>query len=96
MDEDNKLDLKALNVYLVEGVVEVDPLDNTITIRTVDQKGQPFSFDPLPVLNRFKGQEVRLILTPLSSITTLEDYVKTLDSPDAPVVLGEPRKSDAN
>ena len=96
MADSNKIDLQALNVYLVEGVVEVDPLDNTITIRTVDQQGQPFSFDPLPVLNRFNGQEIRLVLTPLASVATLEEYVKTLDSPDVPVVLGEPHKSDAN
>jgi hypothetical protein len=94
--EETALDLKALNVYLVEGVVEVDPLDDRPTIRTQDQKGNPISFDPTPVLLTLKGQEVRVVITPLASITTLEEHVKSLSSEGESVVLVDQRKSDSN
>jgi hypothetical protein len=94
--EETALDLKALNVYLVEGVVEVDPLDDRPTIRTQDQQGNPISFDPIPVLHALKGQEVRVVITPLASITTLEEHVKSLPSEGEPVVLVDPRKFDSN
>lgn len=94
--EENKLDFKALNIYLVEGIVEVDPMDEKVTIRTVDQQGNPLSFDPIPVLNHLKGQEVRLIITPLASVETVEEYAKKLETSQDPVVVVDPRKPEAN
>ena len=96
MADENKLDFKALNIYLVEGIVEIDPMDNTVTIRTVDQQGNPLTFDPIPALARLKGQEVRLIITPLASVTTVEEYSKKLETSQGPVVVVDPRKSEAN
>ncbi len=95
--DENKLDFKALNIYLVEGIVEDDPMDNKGTIRTVGQQGNPLSFDPLPALARLKGQEVRLVLTPLASVATVEEYAKRLEaSTQEPVVVGDSSKSKAN
>jgi hypothetical protein len=91
--DENKLDFKALNIYLVEGIVEVDPMDDKVTIRTVDQQGNPLSFDPIPALAHLKGQEVRLILTPLASVETVEEYAKKLETSSTPV---DPRKSEVN
>ena len=79
---DQKIDLKALQVYLVEGTVEIDPIDNKITIRTVTPEGEPFSFDPLPVLASFAGTEIRLVITPLASVTIIEELNKKANAPE--------------
>lgn len=94
MADENKLDFKALNIYIVEGIVEIDPMDNKVTIRTVDQYGNPLTFDPIPALAHLKGQEVRLIITPLASVTTVEEYAKKLETSQGPVVVVDPRKSE--
>jgi len=94
--DENKLDFKALNIHLVEGIVEIDPMDDRVTIRTVDQQGNPLSFDPIPAIAHLKGQEVRLIITPLASVTTLEEYANKLETSPSPVVVLDPRKSEAN
>lgn len=97
MADENKLDFKALNIYLVEGIVEVDPMDDRVTIRTVDQQGNPLSFDPIPALTYLRGQEVRLVITPLASVETVEEYARKLEaSSQEPVVVVDPRKSKAN
>lgn len=96
MADENKLDFKALNIYLVEGIVEIDPMDNKVTIRTVDQQGNPLSFDPIPALANLKGQEVRLIITPLASVETVEEYAKKLETSQGTVVVVDPHKSEAN
>ena len=92
MADENKLDFNALNIHLVEGVVEIDPMDDRVTIRTVDQQGNPLSFDPIPVIAHLKGQEIRLIITPLASVTTVEEYAKKLETSPSPVVVVDPRK----
>jgi hypothetical protein len=69
--------MKKLGIYLVEGTVEVDPLSNRVTIRTVDPKtGDPISFDPIPALAFLSGKEVRFVLTPMASVQILEELHK--------------------
>lgn len=71
------IDVKSLGIYIVEGTVEVDPLSGKITIRTVDPKtGDPLSFDPIPPLSSLNGKEVRFVLTPLASVSILEELHK--------------------
>ena len=65
--------------YLVEGIVEEDPLTGQCTIRTEDQLGKPFSFDPQMAFLQFKGREVRFVLVPLATIAQLEEAQRQLD-----------------
>jgi hypothetical protein len=80
------IDVKSLGIYIVEGVVEVDPLSGKVTIRTVDSKtGDPFSFDPIAPLSLLNGKEVRFVLTPMASVTILEElHKKSLVEQGAP------------
>lgn len=71
------IDTKSLGIYLVEGTVEVDPLSGKVTIRTVDPKtGDPLSFDPIPPLTQLNGKEIRFVLTPMASVSILEELHK--------------------
>jgi hypothetical protein len=71
------IDVKKLGIYLVEGTVEVDPLTEKVTIRTVNPKtDEPFSFDPIPALAMLNGKEVRFVLTPMASVSILEELHK--------------------
>jgi hypothetical protein len=71
-----ELDVDKLGLYLVEGTVEVDPITNQVTIRTVNREGQPFSFDPVAVLAQFKGVEIRFVAVPMTSVAELEALAK--------------------
>lgn len=62
-------------VYLVEGVVEQDPMTDRFVIQTMDQSGKPVVFDPQSVLEKLKGQEIRVIIAPLASIEEVERAV---------------------
>jgi hypothetical protein len=71
------IDIKSLGIYIVEGTIEVDPLTEKITIRTVNPKtGEPFSFDPIPAMALHQGKEVRFVLTPMASVSILEELHK--------------------
>jgi len=71
---DQTIDTKSLGIYVVEGTVEVDPLTDKVTIRTVyPGTDDPLSFDPIPALSSLNGKEVRLIITPLASVSILEE-----------------------
>jgi len=70
----NSIDVKKLGIYFVEGTVEVDPISERVTIRTVNpDTGDPISFDPIPVLASLSGKEIRLILTPMASVSIIEE-----------------------
>jgi hypothetical protein len=71
------IDAEKLGIYIVEGTVEVDPLNGHVTIRTVHPKtGNPLSFDPIPPLALLDGKEVRFILTPMASVSIIEELHK--------------------
>jgi len=80
MTQENELDIKSLGVYLIEGVAEVDPITDRVYVRTVDQQGNPIEFDPVPVLRKLKGQEVRVVVIPLSSVAQLEELARKIDA----------------
>lgn len=74
---DQNIDMKSLGMYVVEGTVEVDPLTEKVTIRTVyPGTNDPLSFDPIPALASLVGKEVRFILTPIASVSILEELHK--------------------
>lgn len=83
---DQSVDVKKLGIYIVEGTIEVDPIGGGITIRTIDPKnGDPLSFDPIPPLMSLSGKEVRFVLTPMASVSILEEiYKKSLESDPKP------------
>jgi hypothetical protein len=71
------IDIKSLGIYIVEGTVEVDPVTGGVSIRTVNPKtGDPFSFDPIPAISMLNGKEVRFVLTPMASVSILEELHK--------------------
>jgi len=62
--------------YVVEGVVEQDPVTGQCTICTYDQSGKPLNFDVHSALRRYHGQEVRFILTSFDTINRLEEMTQ--------------------
>jgi hypothetical protein len=80
----------AMGVYLVEGIVEQDPMTDRFMIQTVDQAGKPLTFDVQRALETFKGREIRVVLAPLATIEELERIVKSQQAEGANVQVGEP------
>lgn len=80
----------SMGVYLVEGVVEQDPMTDQFMIQTVDQAGKPMTFDVQAALETFKGREIRVVLAPLATIEELERIVKAQQAQGADVQVGEP------
>lgn len=64
--------------HLIEGVVEQDPMTDNYVIRTVDQDGQPVTFDVQEALARLKGQEVRFTLASFENLAKLSEIVESL------------------
>jgi hypothetical protein len=90
------IDIEKLGLYLVEGFVEVDPLSDKVTIRAEDKDGNTISFDPIPVLEKLKGQEVRIVIVPLVSVQQLEALVKNQEASGGPVLVVDPPTFDTN
>lgn len=68
------MSLTEPEIFLVEGVVESDPITNYCTIRTtLDDK--PYSIDVQGALRLYAGREIRFVLAPLATIQELEDEV---------------------
>lgn len=78
--------------YVVEGVIEQDPVTGQHTIRTVDQQGKPINFDVNAALGRYVGQEVRFILTSFETINRLEEMAKQGELGE--VIDPSPKRSD--
>jgi len=78
-----------MGVFLVEGLVEQDPMSDRFILRTVDQAGKPFSFDVQQALGTFKGREVRVVLAPLATIEEMERIVKEQQAQGEKVEVGE-------
>lgn len=79
--------------YIVEGIIEQDPVTDQFAIRTVDPStGKPFNFDINAALARYKGCEVRLILTPYETINQLQEMAEQGQLGDVQVV--DPAKGD--
>jgi hypothetical protein len=62
--------------YLIEGVVEQDPLTDRYVIKVDKGDGTVAQFDIQEALARYKGQEVRLTLASFSDINALAAMVE--------------------
>lgn len=80
----------GMGVYLVEGVVEQDPMSDRFVIQTTTPEGKPFTFDPQVALGRLKGQEVRVVLAPLATIQQIEETVQQQQEGATQVVVADP------
>lgn len=72
--------MSELESFLVEGVVERDPITGYCTVRTSAEDGSPLSFDPQSVLTQLDGQEIRIVVAPLATIAQIEQLVRQLDA----------------
>lgn len=73
---------------LTEGVVEWDPKTDRMVLRVPQEDGSSAFLDVQKVLERYKGEAVRFIVTPLSTIDRLAEMVDSgqLDPADVPTV----------
>lgn len=79
----------GMGVYLVEGIVEQDPMSDRFTLRTVGPDGKPFTFDPQAVLGQLKGQEVRIVIAPMATVEHVEQLVQAQQNEGQNVQVGE-------
>jgi hypothetical protein len=61
--------------YVIEGVVEQDPMDERCRIRTI-QNGKQVLVDPQDLLSKYGGQTVRLTVSSLEAIQKLQDLLE--------------------
>jgi len=61
---------------MVEGVVELDPMTGRLIIRYQDAKGEFQTADVQERLLQYKGEDVRCIITPMSSVRQLAHMVE--------------------
>lgn len=66
---------------MTEGVVELDPMTGRLVIRTEDSRGAFHFIDVQERLLHYKGQEVRLVITPLSTVAELAQMVERGELP---------------
>jgi hypothetical protein len=69
--------------FIIEGIVEQDPMDDRFRIRTV-QNGEQVLIDPQDLLKKYRGQEVKLTLASLENILRIQSLLE-----DGGGVLGE-------
>jgi hypothetical protein len=76
------LDLGAL----IEGVVELDPMNGRMVLRIQQADGSFDFLDVQTILEQYQGEEVRFIVTPLKSVEILARLVESgqLDPEDVP------------
>lgn len=87
-------EINTSDLYIVEGVVESDPLSGHCTVRTA-VNGQPFSFDPQAALKHFAGREVRVVVVPLATVSQLEEaYQQASAQGEAVEVVDPPSKGN--
>ncbi len=60
---------------VVEGVVELDPMTGRLVLRSEGKEGFEYT-DVQAVLERYRGEEVRFIVAPFTTINQLADMVE--------------------
>ena len=66
---------------LVEGVVELDPMSGRMVLRVQQVDGSNTFLDVQEQLERYKGEEIRFIVTPQRSIQELARMVESGELP---------------
>jgi hypothetical protein len=62
--------------YLVEGIVELEPMTGRLVISTRDVHGHVVQFDPHWALERYKGKEVRFTMISFEAIDHMAKLVE--------------------
>lgn len=65
---------------VAEGTVELDPMTGRLILRCEQEDGSFLYVDVQSVLERYKGEEVRFIVAPFSTINKLAQMVDTGDA----------------
>lgn len=74
------------DTFIVEGIVELDPMSGRYVIRQVEEEFDSQSkmmvgvFDPQAALATLHGQEVRVIVVPLATVQAVEKTLQALES----------------
>lgn len=63
---------------VVEGVVELDPMTNRLVLRSEGENGFEYT-DVQAVLERYRGEEVRFVVAPFTTIRQLAQMVEEGD-----------------
>lgn len=92
--------------YIIEGVLERDPMTDRIQVFTVDHQGDPKTIDVLDAFEKYEGQEIKFTLASMENIRKVAealeggDEVLALMPEDIPGTtvsrgtLGEEKPSD--
>jgi hypothetical protein len=60
---------------MVEGVVELDPITDRVVLRIQQEDGSNVFLDLQEQVAKYKGEEVRFILTPLQAVAEIARLV---------------------
>jgi len=73
---------------MTEGVVELDPMTGRMVLRIPQEDGSFAFLDVQKALEKYQGEPVRFIMTPLSTVEKLTELVETgqLSPEDVPTV----------
>lgn len=66
---------------ILEGVVELDPMSGRMVIRIQELNGSSAFMDIQSQMEKYKGEEVRFILTPLRTVSQLAKMVESGELP---------------
>jgi len=69
------IDLTDLG-YIIEGVVEQDPMDEKYRVRTIDKEGNQILVDPQELLTKYNGQEVKLTVASMEVIRQIQEVLE--------------------
>ncbi len=75
---------------VAEGIVEIDPMTGRMVIRVEDDQGGFQFIDVQEHLTKYKGQEVRFIVSPFSTINKLAEMVEKGELPVEQVPILRP------
>ena len=77
MPTEPKLDLG----HVKEGVVEIDPMTDRMTLRCPNDDGDFEYFDVQAALQEYRNEEVRIIIVPCSTIRQVSQMVESGEVP---------------
>ena len=64
---------------IAEGVVELDPMSGNLVIRTEDEHGKMNILDVQAQLEKYKGRDVRFVISPMDTVNQLAKMVEEGD-----------------
>jgi len=62
---------------ILEGIIELDPMTSRMVLRIQQKDGSNKFVDVQECLEKYKGEEVRFIMTPLRTVDELTKLVKS-------------------